>query len=168
MLRALAVLERADRRERLSVIRSEMAHAMERGCGIYRLGNELLNTCEKLDELVERCDRVGLDSHSRVYNTEWLLAIELGYQLDVARAMAHSALERRESRGAHQRLDGYERRDDVHFLKHSLAIHTGGSGCPPRITYGAVRITHSAPAERAYGAEGESMGSASAASGGPA
>ena len=166
--RALAVLERAERHERLAVIRSEMAHTMERGCGIYRLGNELLNTCEKLDELVERCDRVGLDSHSRVYNTEWLLAIELGYQLDVARAMAHSALERRESRGAHQRLDGYERRDDVHFLKHSLAIHTGGSGCPPRIAYGAVRITHSAPAERAYGAAGESMGSASAASGGPA
>ena len=35
-------------------------------------------------------------------------AIELGYLLDVAQAMAHSALERRESRGSHQRLDGFE------------------------------------------------------------
>ena len=48
-------------------------------------------------------------------------AIELGYQLDVAQAMAHSAINRRESRGAHQRLDGFDTRDDAHFLKHTLA-----------------------------------------------
>ena len=47
--------------------------------------------------------------------------IELGYQLDVAEAIAHSALKRRESRGAHQRLDGSTRATTPHFLKHSLA-----------------------------------------------
>ena len=50
-------------------------------------------------------------------------AIELGYQLDVAQAMAHSALARKESRGAHQRLDGFEQRDDANFLKHTLAVY---------------------------------------------
>ena len=94
-----------------------------------------------------------LDDHSRGWNTEWLLAIELGYQLDVAQAMAHSALERRESRGSHQRLDGFGERDDVNYLKHSLARFNGEDG--PRIDYGPVTITTSPPGTRAYGAAGD-------------
>jgi len=85
--------------------------------------------------------------------TEWLLAIELGYQLDVAEAIVHSALNRRESRGSHQRLDGFETRDDENFLKHSLA-HYAADGAP-RIDYGPVKITKSKPGVRAYGAAGE-------------
>src|SRR5262249_30526055 len=82
-----------------------------------------------------------------------VLAIELGYLLDVAQAMAHSAINRREWRGSHQRLDGFETRDDVNFLKHTLAWHNGDD--PPRITYGPVKITTSQPGTRAYGAAGE-------------
>jgi len=67
--------------------------------------------------------------------------------------MAHSALNRRESRGSHQRLDGYTERDDVNFLKHSLAIYQPGGA--PRIDYGSVKITTSKPGTRAYGAAGE-------------
>ena len=84
------------------------------------------------------------------WNTEWLLAIELGYLLDVAQAMAHSALERRESRGCHQRLDGFGQRDDIGFLKHSLAYYRADD--VPRIGYGPVRITRSQPGARVYGA----------------
>lgn len=68
--------------------------------------------------------------------------------------MAHSALNRRESRGSHQRLDGYTERDDVNFLKHSLAYYQGADAAP-RIDYGPVKITTSQPATRAYGAAGE-------------
>ena len=68
-----------------------------------------------------------------VWNNDWLGAIEVGYLLDVAEAIVHSALNRKESRGAHQRLDGYEQRDDVNFLKHTLAYYTGDG--PPRIDY---------------------------------
>ena len=67
--------------------------------------------------------------------------------------MAHSALHRRESRGSHQRLDGYEERDDANYLRHSLAYHTPQGA--PRIDYGAVKITKSQPGTRAYGAAGE-------------
>ena len=97
-----------------------------------------------------------LDDRSRGWNTEWLLALELDYQLDVARAMAHSALERRESRGSHQRLDGYTDRDDAQYLRHSLAYHRVDSADgAPRIDYGPVKITRSPPGTRAYGAAGE-------------
>jgi fumarate reductase flavoprotein subunit len=125
---------------------------MESGCGIYRVGPDMQATCNKIGELKLRYQNLHLDDHSRVWNTEWLLAIELGFQLDVAEAMVHSALQRRESRGSHQRLDGFEQRDDVSFLKHSLATYAAGGA--PRISYGEVRITKSRPGTRAYGAAG--------------
>jgi fumarate reductase flavoprotein subunit len=83
--------------------------------------------------------------------------IELGYTLDVAQCMVHSAINRKESRGSHQRLDGpngaYKQRDDVNFLKHSLAFKTEGD--EPRIEYSDVKITTFQPAKRVYGAEAE-------------
>ena len=81
------------------------------------------------------------------------MAIELGFLLDVAQAMVYSAINRKESRGSHQRLDGYTERDDVNFLKHSLATFAGDDA--PRISYGDVKITKSPPGTRAYGAAGE-------------
>lgn len=151
--RSLAPLMRRGGGERIATLRREMAQSMEDGCGIYRSGATMQATCDKLAELKRRCREVRIDDHSRAWNTEWLLALELGYQLDVAQSMAHSALQRRESRGSHQRLDGYEQRDDVHFLKHSLAYFAGDDA--PRIAYGPVKITSSPPGTRAYGAAGE-------------
>ncbi|MQM34330.1 MAG: fumarate reductase (quinol) flavoprotein subunit [Candidatus Accumulibacter phosphatis] len=139
--------------ERIATLRKEMAQTMEDGCGIYRLAETMQATCDKLDELKERFKDVNVEDKSSVWNTEWLLAIELEYQLDVAQSMAYSALNRRESRGAHQRLDGFEKRDDENFLKHSQAHYVAGGA--PRIDYGAVKITKSQPGTRAYGAAGE-------------
>jgi fumarate reductase flavoprotein subunit len=137
----------------MAVMRTEMAKSMEDGCGIYRLGPTMQATCDKIDELKQRYKNLKLDDHSRAWNTEWLLAIELGYLLDVAQAIVYSAINRKESRGSHQRLDGYEQRDDVNFLKHTLAYYAGDGA--PRIEYGAVKITKSKPGTRAYGAAGE-------------
>jgi fumarate reductase flavoprotein subunit len=153
--RALALISAEGGSERVAVLRDAMAHSMEAGCGIYRIGAEMQVTCETIATLKDRYHRLRLDDRSRVWNTEWLSAIELGYQLDVAEAMAHSALSRQESRGAHQRLDGFPARDDAAFLKHTLA-HYRSDG-PPRIDYGAVNITRSPPGQRAYGAEGERL-----------
>jgi fumarate reductase flavoprotein subunit len=168
--RAEQVVKKGQGTERIATLRKEMAETMERGCGIYRMGDEMQRTCDKLAELRQRFKNVNVEDKSRVFNTEWLLAIELGYQLEVAQAIAVSALHRKESRGAHQRLDGFTERDDVNYLKHSLATYAGED--TPAITYGRVNITHSQPAVRAYGAAGEkadaaaSANSAAAAAGG--
>jgi fumarate reductase flavoprotein subunit len=151
--RALGIVTQQGGTERLAVLRNEMARSMESGCGIYRTGTDMQATCDKIDELKARYQNLRLEDHSKVWNTEWLLAIELGYLLDVAQAMVYSALHRKESRGSHQRLDGFEQRDDVNFLKHSLATYAGAGA--PRIGYSDVRITKSQPGTRAYGAAGE-------------
>jgi fumarate reductase flavoprotein subunit len=150
--RLLALL-RQEQGERVATLRNEMRDAMESGVGIYRKQDTLTATCDKLAELRDRYRRgIKLDDRNRAFNTEWLTTIELGFMLQVAQAMAHSALERRESRGAHVRLDDYKDRDDVNFLKHSLA-HFAGDG-QPTIAYGPVTMTKSKPRTRTYGGAG--------------
>lgn len=130
-----------------------MTQTMESGVGIFRTHEDMQASCNKLDELRERYQSVQLDDHSRAFNTEWLTAIELGFMLDVAHAIAYSAINRKESRGAHQRLDEYGERDDDNYLKHTL-VHFNADG-PPRLEYSDVTITKLPPAERVYGGEAE-------------
>jgi fumarate reductase flavoprotein subunit len=147
--RALRPATRQNGSERASVIRAAMNKTMERGCGIYRLANEMEDTCNELLALRERFQNLRIEDQSRVWNTEWLQALELSMQLDVALAIAHSAFNRRESRGAHQRLDDYKERDDVHYLFHSLAHYDARA--LPRVDYQPVKITQSQPGIRSYG-----------------
>lgn len=143
--------------ERLADIRNELGRVMEDGCGIYRDAAGMQATVDRVAELKARYQHLHLTDHSRVFNTELVSAVELGFCLDVAEAMAHSALARQESRGAHQRLDdGCRERDDERFLKHSQAFYRAGEA--PRIDYSQVNITRSPPARREYGAAAEQEG----------
>jgi len=132
--------------EKIADIRSDLQKTMESGAGIYREEESLKQTCLEIPKLKERYSRVKVDDTSAVFNTELTAALELGSLLDVAEAVAHSALLRRESRGSHSRSD-YEERDDENFLVHSLAYRTDGE---PRIDYQDVVITRWQPEERKY------------------
>ncbi len=133
--------------ESISGLRRELTDSMESGAGIYRSEESLQANCDKIRELKERFEQVELADHSLTFNTDLTMALELEYMLDVAEALAHSALARTESRGSHQRTD-YPERDDEQFLKHSLAYRTEGD---PRIEYQDVVITRWPPGERVYG-----------------
>ncbi len=133
-------------KDRIADIRSDLQAAMEQGAGIYRTQAELKETCQTLYELRERYGNVGLDDRSEVFNTELTSALELGYMLDVAEALAHCALLRQESRGSHARTD-FETRDDDRFLKHSVAFKGEDT---PRVDYLPVPITRWQPEERKY------------------
>ena len=139
--------------EKMADIRQEMGDSMEQGVGIYRTKESMQKTIDKLAELKRRYKNVKIEDKSSVFNTEFLVAIELGYLLDSAEAMAHSAILREESRGSHQRIDGFEKRDDSNFLKHSLAYYQADKS--PLINYSDVIITKSQPAIRAYGSAGD-------------
>jgi fumarate reductase flavoprotein subunit len=147
--RAVALLTGEDGRDRIATLRDAMGDTMEEGVGIFRSAEGMQASCDRIAELKDRYRRVHLDDRTRSFNTEWLTAIELGFQLEVAEAMAWSALERKESRGAHKRLDQFGERDDERFLQHSLAFHQADG--PPRLAYQPVNITRLPPAERVYG-----------------
>jgi fumarate reductase flavoprotein subunit len=146
--RRIETLRRSFGGERISVLRTEMQQAMEKGAGIYRDEPGLRSTAAKIGELRERCRNVWLDDRSLTFNTELVALLELSNMLDVTEAILHSGLERRESRGAHQRTD-HPRRDDERFLAHSLAYRRDGEA--PRIAYLPVTITRWPPGERVYG-----------------
>ncbi len=132
--------------ESVAAIRREMQQIMERDVGIFRDEKGLTDACAKLAALRQRFANVGVADKDRVFNTELQQALELDFMLDVAQAIAWSALNRRESRGAHSRTD-YTTRDDANYLKHSLAFRTDGA---PRIDYAPVTITKWQPQERKY------------------
>ena len=136
--------------ERIATLRTELHEAMESGAGIYRNADSLQVACETVADLHERYGNISLDDRTNSFNTELTAALELGSMLDVAEAMTHSAVQRTESRGSHQRLDHTERNDDD-FLAHSLAFRQD-DGSPPRIEYKPVTITRWPPGARTYGA----------------
>ena len=134
--------------ERIASLRTEMTKTMEAGAGIYRTQDSLQETCDKVSELKERFANITLDDRSLTFNTDLTAALELECMLDVAEAVAYSAVARKESRGSHQRID-HPQRDDKNFLAHSMAYRTDDG--PPRIKYRDVVITRWPPAERKYG-----------------
>ena len=141
-------LRRTGGTEKIATLRTEMHQTMEGSAGIYRTGVALAKAAARIEELRQRFERVGLDDHSRTFNTELTSALELSYMLDLAAAIVQSALQRKESRGSHQRTD-HPQRDDAKYLSHSLAYRVEGG--PPRIEYLPVTLTRWPPAERVYG-----------------
>ena len=145
--RVRELFSRTDGTESMSGLRKEMMDTMEKNAGLYREEIGLKEAVAKLAELRQRYNKIVLHDKSNVFNTDLFQVLELGSMLDCAEALAVSALARKESRGAHQRLD-YVERDDQTFLRHSMAFYQGLN--PPRLDYLDVVITKSPPGVRDY------------------
>jgi len=139
-------LSKRDGDERIGEIREDMQLSMDEGAGVFRTREGLLELTKRLDSFRERFEKVKLYDSSRTFNTELTSAFELDFMLDCAVTVAHSALAREESRGAHARRD-FPDRNDEKFLKHTLAHATDGA---PRLDYRDVRITSFQPQARSY------------------
>ncbi|MCC6209386.1 MAG: succinate dehydrogenase flavoprotein subunit, partial [Gammaproteobacteria bacterium] len=111
--------------ETVAGLRDELQRTMEHYCGVFRTEEVLQQGLSRVRELEQRLQQVTLSDHSRVFNTARIEALELENLMDIALAAVSSALARRESRGAHSRID-YPRRDDEHWLKHSLYFKDSG------------------------------------------
>jgi succinate dehydrogenase flavoprotein subunit len=147
-------LNKSSGRERVAAIRTEMQKTVEKSAGIYREEALLKDATGKLRELQERYNDITLDDRSHTFNTELESALELGFMLDVAEAIVKSALQRTESRGAHQRSD-YSARDDTKFLAHSL-MYRNPDGTS-RVEYQPVKITRWPLGQRVYGQQSQAV-----------
>ncbi len=132
--------------EKANDIRKAMQALMTNRCSVFRTENELGEAVRELEDLGRRYEEVIIDNRGSSFNTDLLEALELGSLLSLAEAIAVSAKERKESRGAHFRQD-YPDRDDKNWLKHTL-IQGGPAG--PRITFKPVTITRFQPKARTY------------------
>ncbi|RMH79879.1 MAG: FAD-dependent oxidoreductase [Acidobacteria bacterium] len=139
-------LMKREGREKLAEVRRRMGEITWEKMGIFRDEKSLWEAYQELTELLQRWENIPVVDKSRVFNTNLVELLELRNMLELARAVAYSALHRKESRGGHYRED-YQERDDENFLKHSLLWQEGDS---LRIEYIPVRITSYQPAERKY------------------
>jgi len=135
-----------DGKENLYSLRRELRQTMDKYVGVFRDGEGLKIAIDKIREIKERFKNIRINDKSNYYNTDLTSALELENMIDVAEVVAVCAYERKESRGAHARRD-YPKRDDVNYLKHTIAEYTKEG---PKISYRDVKITIWKPVERKY------------------
>ncbi len=141
------ILDRPTNGDRVAKIRRDMGESMSANVGIFRSPDKLDQQVENLKEIHARYEQVGVDDKGCVFNTDLLFHIELGCMIDCAEMITRSAIERKESRGAHTRLD-YPERNDADWLKHIvLTRQPDGS---EKMSYLPVTITQWQPEERKY------------------
>ena len=127
-------------------IAREMKSIMSENVGVFRTEDAMNQALDKVRELKERLKHAPMTDKSKIFNTELINAWELGNLLDLAEVTTVSALARTESRGGHARED-YPNRDDINWLKHTLAWIEDGK---IRLSYKPVTITKWQPKERVY------------------
>jgi len=143
---AYARLIRMDGPENPYVLADELGKWMTDNVTVVRYNDKLKATLEKIAELKQRFQRIGVPdtgSHSNqpAVFTRWLHGM-----LTLSEVVTKGALQRDESRGAHYKPD-FPERDDEHFLKTTIAVHTPDG---PAISYDTVDVTHIQPRKRDY------------------
>ena len=128
-------------------VRRALGETMNAHLAVFREQAGMEAALAALGPLRERYSHVVVSDKGKVFNTNLLFTLELGFMLDCAVAIAVSALERKESRGAHYRTDMPER-DDENWLKHVVVSRNEDGGHD--IEYPAVTITEWAPQARSY------------------
>ena len=130
----------------MAAVRLGRGESMNRNLAVYRSEEGMQETLGDLRELEQRFESVPVVNKGKVFNTDLVFGLELGFMLDCAAPIAISALDRKDSRGAQARTD-YPDRDDENWMKH-LVIKKGEVG--PDLTYAPVSITQWTPEERKY------------------
>ena len=115
--------------------------------GVYRDAADMVPAQATIAQLRQRFAKVKVQDTGKKFNLNLLEALELSNMLEFSELIVDGGLAREESRGAHFRND-FPTRDDVNWLKHTMAFRTEDGG--HELRYKPVRITRFEPEERKY------------------
>jgi succinate dehydrogenase / fumarate reductase flavoprotein subunit len=104
-------------------IHSDLQDVMQNYVGIFRNEEDLIKGLNGVLRLKDEMTRVRVEG-SRLFNPGWHLAQDLKSMLIVSEAVAMSALERKESRGAHSRID-FPKYDDAWGRQNNIVFRAG-------------------------------------------
>jgi succinate dehydrogenase / fumarate reductase, flavoprotein subunit len=133
--------------ESTASIRATLQDEMMDKASVVRTEDSLSSVLSTITELRKRYEVCRVKDRSKIFNTELVEHIELGFLLDMAEAMVVAARARTESRGGHYRED-HQMREDDHWLKHSFISRTADGDT--KLTHKDVTMGRYEPVERKY------------------
>ncbi|WP_421988914.1 succinate dehydrogenase flavoprotein subunit [Roseococcus sp.] len=104
----------------VSDLRLNMQRTMQNHAAVFRTSDLLKEGVEKMDKIAAGYEDIRVADRSLIWNSDLVEALELDNLLGNALTTIHGAEARKESRGAHAQED-YPDRDDVNWMKHTLA-----------------------------------------------
>ncbi len=101
-------------------LRNKMQTTMQSNCAVFRTGEVLEEGSKLIHEVWEGSKNIAITDRSLIWNSDLIETLEFDNLIIQAVVTMDSAVERKESRGAHARED-YPDRDDKEWMKHTLA-----------------------------------------------
>jgi len=121
-----ASLDRFDRTRhakggtRVADLRMDMQRSMQGHAAVFRTSKSMSEGVEKMKRVWSGMTDMSVSDRSLVWNSDLMEALELHNLMGNAMTTMVGAEARTESRGAHAH-DDYPERDDVNWMKHTLA-----------------------------------------------
>ena len=144
----MRITELIDRREGNDPykIKEELNRVMDEQVYVYRKMAQLRKAKSEIARLKKLAGNVVVRDKGAVFNTNLRDALEICNLVDLADVVVEGAIRRKESRGAHSMLE-YPKRDDRHWMKHTIAARKGSR---TSISYSPVKMAGWEPEERKY------------------
>ncbi len=138
-----------------AALRLEMQMATQEDAAVFRTGETLQSGVRRLAKVHDKRRDLQVSDHGLIWNTDLVETLEFENLIAQAIVTVAGAVNRTESRGAHARED-FPNRDDVNWMKHTLAWFDDASGAV-RIDYRPVHaftmsneVTYIEPKARVY------------------